>query len=123
MQVNITLAFQAVQFMVSYYFLYNYLFVPAYALLTKDEKVQQDLQTKIKNKESEIQSLEDKNKKRFASLKEKLFGFIPKLSGGQIVFDKSVRSSSRAIQETSMSEAEKQKTKAFLVDALSEVKK
>lgn len=118
MELNITVVIQAIQFMIAYYFLYNYLFYPAYTILIAEEKKQKDLQADIALHQKEAADLQHKKQRRFGFLKTKLFAFVPKLRSDQIVINKKFTAEDKTEFGGSVDKAQE-----FLVDKLSDVQK
>lgn len=118
MEINMTVVIQAVQFMIAYYFLYNYLFVPAYNILIAEEQKEKELQDDIASHQKEVAELQHKKNRRFGFLKNKLFQFVPQLRSDQIVINKKFTTENK--QEF---DAEVGKAQEFLVNKLSDVQK
>ena len=123
MQINITLVFQAIQFFIAYYFLYNFMFVPAYAILLKEEAFEKKLYDNVDQSRLEKEQLQEKSNNRWAFLKKKLFENCPDAlveSRGEKT-DKN--GSLYFVEKQNISKEEEEKTTSFLVDKLSDVSK
>lgn len=121
MEVNVTLVLQIILFMCAYYFLYNFLFVPAYKILDENEqfknKLYHNLEQEQQVKDALLQAYYVKN----SAFKGMLISAIPEQSTQPVHQKTTLSSISYCFEEMHFSEEDRKKTESFLVDHLSQV--
>ena len=123
MDINITIFFQAAQFIIAYVFLYKFLFAPAYEILYKQELIEADLYKQIEQEHHVKNSLQKTYHQRQLALKVSLIDMIPadavqsgcrKLETGSTLYH---------VEKIELSQAKVEKTENFIIDNLSQVLK
>jgi len=121
MDINITIFLQAAQFAIAYFFLYKFLFAPAYEILDKQELFEKKLYKKLEQQQIVKKTLESDYNERQQELKKSLIDIIPtsavessrqKLDIGSTLYD---------VKKVEMLDDTRKKTEDFLVDNLSQV--
>ena len=123
MDINITIFFQAAQFVIAYFFLYKFLFAPAYKVLHEQEIIEEDLYKKIEQEHLIKSSLQKTYHQRQLALKASLIDMIPSdavQSGSQKL---ETDSTLYHVDKIQISQAEIEKTEHFVIDNLSQVLK
>ena len=123
MDINITIFFQAAQFFIAYFFLYTYLFAPAYKVLQEQDIIEENLYKKIEQEHCIKSSLQKTYHQRQLALKESLMNMIPedavqagcqKLEAGSTLYH---------VDKIEISQTEIEKVEHFVIDNLSQVLK
>jgi hypothetical protein len=78
MEINITLFIQMVQFFIAYWFLRRYIFVPAYAIIHREDRAAQKLEGKISMLQSSMNEQRDQNQKDWGKIQKKLLSTVSK---------------------------------------------
>lgn len=121
MEINITLILQMMQFGFAYYFLYKFVFTPAYKLLDEKEEFKNSL---YKNLEKEQQNKEDLLKKFYTKnndFKAILIEAVPKKAGESLYQKTTCSITEYTVNTVDFSEQDRKKTEDFLINHLSQV--
>jgi hypothetical protein len=78
MEINITLFVQMVQFFIAYWFLRRYIFVPAFAIIHREDLATQKLEGKISVLYSSMDEQRDQNQKDWGNIQKKLLSTVSK---------------------------------------------
>ena len=123
MDINIMIFLQAMQFGIAYFFLYRFIFVPAYKILDEQKMVEEKLYYDLEREQSTKDSLQKMYRQRQLACKESLMNMIPidaqqyqpqkKDTGSTLYHVDSIELSKKIIKET----------ENFLVENLSQVRK
>ncbi|AXK60582.1 hypothetical protein [Candidatus Chromulinivorax destructor] len=123
MDINIMLFFQIGQFGIAYFFLYRYLFAPAYKILDEQELFEKKLYKDLEQEQGVKVSLEKTYRQRQLMMKESLMNMVPadavethlhKLKGQSILYH---------VDHIEISKNNREQTETFLVENLSQVRK
>jgi len=119
--INITLLLQAVQFAIAYFFLYKFLFAPAYKILHEQELFEKELYKNLKQEHQIKDSMQQMYYQRQIALKESLMNMVPS-DAVQSGFQKLDTSSTLYdVDKIKISQVQIDMTEKFLVDSLSQV--
>lgn len=123
MDINIMLFLQIGQFGIAYFFLYRYLFAPAYKILNEQELFEKKLYKDLEQEQGIKISLQKTYRQRRFALKESLMHMVPedavqshlqKVEGQSVLYH---------VEEIEISKKKIEETKLFLVENLSQVRK
>ena len=115
------LFFQIVQFGIAYFFLYKFLFAPAYKILHEQELFEKKLHKDLEQEQSLKKSLQNTYHQRQLVLKESLIDMVPvdavrksyqKIEAGSTLYH---------VDKIEISKSLIEKTEIFLVENLSQV--
>ena len=121
MDINITIFFQAIQFGIAYFFLYKYLFAPAYKVLYEQELFEKKLYENLEQEKEIQRSLCQNFNERQVALRSSLMKMVPihsisyhheKINSNSMLYQ---------IDKVKVSSEQIEKTEHFLIDNLSQV--
>ena len=121
MNINITIIFQVLQFFCAYYFLYRFLFIPAFQILHEQQQVKDELYKKLEHeqqiKDAFLQDYRVKN----SAFKDELVYNIPVQDIDSVYQKSTFHEILQHDMNDPLSETQFQEIETFLVDHLSKV--
>lgn len=121
MDINIMLFLQVGQFGIAYFFLYRFLFAPAYKILCEQELFEKKLYKDLEQEQEVKVSLQKTYRQRQLALKESLMNMVP-ADAVHNQFEKlQTESTLYHVDEIEISKKIIEKTEDFLVENLSRV--
>ena len=121
MEINITLILQAMQFGCVYYFLYTFLFAPAYKILDEDEQIKKDLYKNLEHEQQVKDALLRDYHVKSDAFKTALLQDIPEQATQSVHQESMFNSVLDNVEKNQLSQQDREQTQLFLVDSLSKV--
>ena len=121
MQINVTCILQAIQFFIAYFFLNRYVFIPFCAVIQKEENFEKSLENKTVDLQTYMRNQDEKNKKSWVNIRQKLLYIAEKNSSNVI---DSIHVSEVKIKKSvcELGDLQKSKAKKYLFDHILKVK-
>lgn len=123
MEINITLILQMMQFGCAYYFLYRFVFTPAYKLLDENEHFKNSLYENLKHEQQVKEALLKEFHIKNNNFKDILIQAAPEKSVQSVYQKSTFGGTSYEIETIDLSEQDRKKTEDFLINHLSQVVK
>lgn len=119
MNINVTILFQALAFLVSYIFLRRYFFAPLFATLQRHEAKKYGLQQEIFSWQHKKQMMQEEKKQQWLHIVQTLKSYIPR--GAYILAQKDITCTIAAQKKEIVHEhkKEQQEATAYIVEKLS----
>lgn len=123
MDINIMIFLQAMQFGIAYFFLYRYIFVPAYKILDEQKMFEQKLYYDLEQEQSAKDSLQKTYRQRQLACKESLMNMIPINAEPYEIQKIDNNSTLYHVDKIELSKKNIELAENFLVENLSQVRK
>lgn len=121
MEINITLILQAMQFACAYYFLYRFVFAPAYQILQDDEQFKNELYKNLEREQQVKDALLQDYRVKNSAFKSELIQVIPVQTTQSTHQESMFGSTLYCVEKIQLSKQDREITESFLVDRLSQV--